>query len=355
MRKFYLIALFLMLILLIGVFPQEGVTPKKASGLSGCGNKETIGRVYVGGNQGLVVNFRPEEPPEVVLDEGLEPFTVAFEIKNRGEYNLKEGEASIILSGINTEDFGLQGTVSSSISNNRDPIPGRVKIGNDIVEPASGEILFDSSNGYIVDLEQDFNARIRADICYFYNTEAVSNLCLKYNPIQRRPELDVCRIDSSKSTENSGSPIHFENFRESRSGIREVRFSVDVINVGGGDVFIPEEFRDDTPCIEDLEPNSQERGLVKNYIYVEVIPQSNVYDVTCSRLNSAMNGFVKLVDGKARIDCAVSTERAQDTAFEVPVKMVAVYSYRDFVEKQISVENARIRGLEDTGIGTRYT
>ena len=45
MRKFYLIALFLMLILLIGVFPQEGVTTKKASGLSGCGNKETIGKV----------------------------------------------------------------------------------------------------------------------------------------------------------------------------------------------------------------------------------------------------------------------------------------------------------------------
>ena len=376
MKKLYLIALTLILILLIAAFPKfDGITGMVSLGTSGCGKKDTgLGRAYIGGSQGLIANFRSGEPPDKILDEVLEPFTIAFEVENKGEFTVDTGEATIVLSGINVQDFGLEpvgyGAGGGSISSNVNPILGRVKIGNDIMEPASGEILFDSPGGYNVDLEQDFSTKIRADLCYFYNTEAVANLCLKFNPIQRRPELDVCRIDASKSVENSGSPVHFENFRESRSGTREVRFSVDIINVGGGDVFSSEEYIDDTPCIEDLESGSMERGLVKDWIYVGVVPQTTSYNIRCSSLerptpsrinipqrgfeNAIDSGYVKLINGKTRIDCVVGTEAAQDTAFEIPVKLVAAYSYRTFIEKPITVENAQIEDLEESG-GLLYT
>ena len=73
--------------------------------LAGCdGDSSTNTNPFVGGEQGLAVSYRPLYPPEEVFDCGDDVFDVEVILNNQGEYDIKQGEAIVTLSGILPSD-----------------------------------------------------------------------------------------------------------------------------------------------------------------------------------------------------------------------------------------------------------
>ena len=76
--------------------------------ISGCGEKEEefLIEAFIGGSQGMVIEFLENAPPAEVFD--LEsPFDVSIKLENIGEWDIENPEdVTVTISGIDPVDFG---------------------------------------------------------------------------------------------------------------------------------------------------------------------------------------------------------------------------------------------------------
>ena len=77
--------------------------------LSGCGSQKSDVDPFVGGTNGLLINFVEGAPPQTVFDDGQSPFQVIVHLENDGEYTIPRDKVRVTLLGFNPVDFGLTG------------------------------------------------------------------------------------------------------------------------------------------------------------------------------------------------------------------------------------------------------
>ncbi|MBW2999798.1 hypothetical protein KY339_03925, partial [Candidatus Woesearchaeota archaeon] len=212
--KLFLLITALALALLVGCRPAEDTTPSVSP--------------YIGGSQGIVVNFEDFG----IVEEGIatiyegETFPVEITLKNKGEEDVAAGALQIMLKGISLADFeGL-----TSPKTNEDLLEKvsefNLQGGEDTVDMGDARYLPEIlTSFYLVD--------VFAEIVYPYKTHvAVPKVCFKEDLL----DPSVCTVDESKEVFSSGAPIKVTKVEEKRAGTGLIALEYQVENVGGGQV-----------------------------------------------------------------------------------------------------------------------
>ncbi len=297
------------------------------SGAAGCPKKEAgtgLG-AYIGGTNGLDLSFADEEPPEEVLDNNQLPFYITLLVENMGEYTVPRGKVIATLSGINKDAFGIK---SLNIKSQSD-LFGISSIGTEIMEGALDEMQFNEAK-WKSDLPADFTTQLRADVCYAYQTDSLTQFCLKKKPWQRRDE-DVCLITNDNvGIGNSGAPLQVSNVK-SVAGPDSVVFTFVVENKGSGEVYEDKTFSD--RCTVEYDKIDK--------VNVKIKSQSGKLSVKCGILDNKDYGVIRLVNSKKTVSCTINTSGLQEIAFEEPFEIILNYFYKQAIGKSLTVIDAQ--------------
>ena len=295
----------------------------------GCQNaqkkdKNSLG-IFIGGTDGLEFSFAENKPPIKVLDNNQDPFKITLKLQNKGEFSIPENKVIASLSGINSEAFSLS-SLNTKLNIN---FEGKSKSGDQVIQSSPEELQFDESE-YKYDLNADFPTSLRADICYLYQTRAISKVCLKKNVVERNSE-DKCIINSDNVlTESSSAPVKIKDVKQRSSGSNEIKLSFTIVNEGKGDIYPPTLFSDKCTEITDE----------KNRLLLEITTASGKASIKCSALKDSNKGLIKLALKEKIVNCNIPTKNFQEIAFEEPVNIALNYFYKGSIEKQITVVNS---------------
>ena len=281
---------------------------------------------YNGGDEGLRISFLEGEPPTTVLDNNQESFDLSVLVENVGEDDIQPNQVIVTLNGIERDAFKLR----SLTEKNNLEILGVKKLQDRLQNGESAEIRFQDAN-YQESLPFDFDVEVRADVCYDYTSTAVADVCLKSDASQRRTD-DNCEIDNpSVEVDNSGAPVHIENFAQNARGSTAIGFTFDVVKVGSGDVYPPDNFKD--KCTVD--PDNDDTVKVT----VDFLSRDNL-GVDCTTLQGS-TGQIRLTGGRKTVRCTVNTQSLQDIAFEKPLRITVDYMYKDSKETAFTVQSTQ--------------
>lgn len=193
---------------------------------------------FIGGNKGLEIGFLDDLPPKEVTDGGFLPFQAIVKLKNVGEFDLKRNQVSVNLIGIDPRDFGVNPTDLKNRIPEDDPSPRQRDAEGNIIEATETFVTFPASGSF------NFNGDIvgnsvfifRADVCYRYQTKALSEICVLENLIDTTDDT-ICDASGTKPISSSGSPIQVNRFRETVVGKDKIQFSFDIVHSGPGSIF----------------------------------------------------------------------------------------------------------------------
>lgn len=280
---------------------------------------------YVGGTDGLAIEFEEDAPPDEVFDDKEEDFFIALDIKNEGEYTIEEGGIIATLSGINKNDFSLASLHKNS----------NFELERKTEDRDGGRDTIDFGDAsYSVDLASDFATKIIADVCYEYRTVAAASICLKKDTRQHKT-ADSCLISNEDiNFENSGAPIQITDVDEASSGQNKIKLNFVIENEQGDSFYKPGAFSN--KCIPD---DAQKE---EDYVYVEVSDPAGRLNFDCSALGGDNKGEVRLYDDKKQISCTLATTGLQDTAYEQLIDITVDYFYRGAISKDITIKNSEV-------------
>ncbi len=294
------------------------------------GPKETP---FVGGKTGLSMSFTEGAPPDDIFDSGQYPFSIVLKLENKGEDDISAGDGYIKIVGINPTDFGKTATdlkqdIQKDISGTRKNSEGDIVSGDTIV------VEFNEFN-YLPDVQGNFDGpRIRPELCYDYATKTSTQICVKSDLLQDLETKDICEVSGSKTTYNSGGPIHITEFKEAPLGSDKIQVSFKIDHVGNVNDRI---FKKETECdYKVTNPN-------KNKVWIEVTSDINGKKASCSGLQEANAdnsvGYVTLWDQKPRtVVCSIDVSDV-DGVFEELFTVELKYRYLQFIEKTILVKD----------------
>ena len=309
--------------------------------IAGCqgGSKDGTGAApktpFLGGTQGLEIKFIDGSPPKEVTDAGTFSFQSIVSLKNKGEFDLNKDQVKIDLIGFLPEDFGAnQDDLSQKMPEDNPTSRKRDSEGN-IIEPAETFATFPST-----DASFNFGRSIpgnnififRADVCYKYQTKAVSRLCVLRNLINVRKN-DVCKPNEPKTVFTSGSPLKVSSFRETVSGQDKVSFSFEVTHSATGNVFRE---GDSTSPAADCPRDPREAREKENKVLVNV--NTGLPNLRCVGLSSSTSGHITLMNGKKTVTCTQELDPGRND-FETNVEITLDYNYRDSVQQDVLVKH----------------
>ncbi|MEK6839627.1 MAG: hypothetical protein AABX72_01690 [Nanoarchaeota archaeon] len=297
------------------------------SGCQGFGKQQQPQQTnaFVGGMKGMDVAFAEGQPPASVLDKGQEEFTLTLLMRNLGEYTIPVGGVIGSLSGVVQNSFSLKSLdVKSTVE-----VFGVTKDGTTVI-PGGEEMLEFGTAQFKPDLPADTKFTFKADVCYTYQTQSVSTVCLKKN-VLRKEVGEVCQINNpTLGQENSGAPMHVEQMKESSVGNNKVRLNFKVVNKGIGQVYEPGTFT--TKCTG-MESE-------KNRVKITVGSSDSTFTSSCTQLGGGNSGVVTLVNNQKDITCTIDTTNLQDITFQDLVLVKLDYQYREAVTTPLVVTNA---------------
>ena len=306
-KRYFLFLIFVALFLVSGQACERG--------------KEKGDGVFLGGKDGLVIDFVDDAPPisGVFKDE---PFPIDVEMINKGEAEIGEGSAIVYLTG----------TLYSSAEVERENEQGQS--GNDVfiagVEESEEGLVEDSTivslgvvtyKGNILGDTVPLDARV--SVCYPYETKVqVDNFCVP-STARTVTGTDDCEIITTENIirekENSGAPVHVTSLREQK-GPDFVRITLDINNVGTGDVVASGN------CKRGLERADLDKVTVK-------MPTNFV----CSfRDGETSEGVVELRSGHGVLRCKRDVSNPGN-AFKESIGVTLSYNYLQEISKAVTV------------------
>lgn len=287
---------------------------------------------FIGGTQGLSMEFLSQTPPDQIFDNRDSSFTVAVRLENRGEFDVSRGAGFLQIVGISPSEFGV------TAAQLRQPVPaldGMRKTLAGTIQPGHIDVVTFPDLMYQENLAGDLlieNFRVRA--CYDYETRSSTQICIKEGNIDGLKENEICIVNERKRTSNSGAPIKIQNLVQTSRGSTGIQVSFDVVHVGDSrNKWFP---KGDTVCDERV-GNSD---LYKVFVEVEPIV-NNRYRAQCSggTFNGGNRGEVVLHGGEPRkVICSFDLDEA-DAEFEARLNVNVEYRYMQYIEKSILVKD----------------
>lgn len=296
--------------------------------LAACESNGNMGSTtpFIGGTQGLKIQYVDSFPPATVSDGGEDPFDVIVRITNRGETDVAPEDVTVTLSGFPANQFGL--SVSDLSANAPEMVERNIKNPDgSIVASVPVEVEF-SNLAYqnVVQGNQPFP--FRANICYKYSTQVTSTVCVK-DDFRRDLSGDVCMVSSTRQAFNSGAPIQVTRLTQTAAGSDRTRITFTIENRDQGRVFESGQL-----CSTDA------RREDRVFVSVGGFNAGQGEEVICRGLregDGATSGFVVLnSDGRVDVSCDIAfTERSPRIH---PFEIELVYDYSELIEKVVVVE-----------------
>jgi hypothetical protein len=293
--------------------------------LIGCqqdGQTVSIEAPFIGGTQGIEFDFT--QLRSEVYDAGTDPFDVTLKIENKGESNILKDNIRVTLSGINPIEFStsennLVKTPREDVIAKRKDIAGNIQPGPPIFVDFSGLSYAGKITGTTIDFP------LRANICYLYNTNAISKLCIRKNILTAGEGL--CNINEDKPIYNSGSPIQITRLTESARAKDKIGFTFEIQNMGTGDVY-----ERGSVCDKSTRKN-------KDRAFVRV--DTNMPGIHCTGLENKgtkAEGYTTLFDGVKTITCTQPVPGRLD--FEQILGIEVIYDYEEYKQTKVSVKTS---------------
>jgi len=307
-------------------------------GSGGSGSAEGSGSApksaFLGGSEGLKIEFLKGEPPEEVTDQATFDFQTVVSIENEGEYDLKRDDVRIDLIGFLASDFGTNEDELRDKIPEDDPSPRRRDSEGNIIDSIQTYITFPSDEGFF-NYERSVTGNteftFRANVCYKYQTKALSQLCVLRDLIS--PNNAVCDPTGTKTIQSSGSPVKISSFRQTVAGKDKISFSFDVSSTGTGEVF---KEGDSTSPPASCPTDPRERREKEDRVLVTI--ETGLPNLRCVGLSGSSSGFVSLVEGKRTITCTQELDPGRND-FETNVEITADFNYLDHEEKRVLVKH----------------
>jgi hypothetical protein len=289
--------------------------------LFGCqnGQQGVAGPSFVGGTNGLLINFLQDAPPDNVYDNSRSTFQVAVQVKNAGEWDIDTGKLDISLSGIDPVDFSNPAMTKKSdtlISATKKDSTGTIIQGSQLVFTFPGFT-------YKGNLPGDINHIIKADACYAYGTKALSSICIKKD--LTKADTIVCTVNSDRIVANSGAPVQVASIRESAGGSDSILLTITLKQTGTGEIF-----RSGKSCAAGIDNEN-----VVNF----KINTGMTSELSCSGLSTGtgtVTGDLTLYNGERQITCTQKTGGQGD--FEKTVEITLSYDHRVSTSKTVIVK-----------------
>lgn len=304
--------------------------------LAGCGAGNEVGpsrTPFVGGANGLVMSFVEGAPPAEVFDDGQFPFSINVRIENLGEHDVEPSDGYIEITGIEAQEFNKQP------GDLRQDIPYR--IGKVTKTPQGTIIIGDTIIAEFNELNFMRNirgnwdgARIRANLCYNYETEATTAVCLKRDMLTNIDTREICSLSGQKQVFNSGAPIQVTKVTQAPLGSDKIQVQFEVSHVGSQhDRF----YKLDTDC------DDRTTNLDKNKVYINVETDINGNYAQCSGLEGGQSGsnegFITLHGGSPRIVICTYEVGEISGAFERQINVKLGYRYYQFIERNLLIKD----------------
>ena len=307
--------------------------------LAGCNNEsegqQSRSSKFIGGTEGLRIEFVDGTPPKEVLDSGQQ-FGATIKLSNQGEHTVLEGDAIVLLSGFSAGDFGvgandlIKVAEDSLLGASRDAAGNKVQGAITTVDFPANQQSFE----YQKRIAGSISYNIKADVCYPYTSYANSQICVLRDILGTTGQRDpLCVINERKTVDMSGAPVHIENFVQSVSSSDKVSFVFTIRHKGRGSVY-----QYNSACEEDFN--------TRNKVRISVDTGITDGSLTCSGLQNsgttgtAFEGDVVLLNGEREIRCTQQLNNPSD--FEQLVQIRAMYDYRDSVTTSLAVKNLGI-------------
>ena len=290
----------------------------------GSGKKSPKTDYFIGGKEGLVASFVQGEPATDVFEK--EDFAISLNLENKGEYDIKPNEIIATLVGVSYADFQIK----QQNLRNQAPVNGlqRSPEGSTLPTTPSTELRYTAN--YRKDTPVNIPFDLGVNVCYNYQTNAKTKLCLKKD--LRGAEDPNCKINEQKLVGNSGAPVQVSSLFEARAGQNEVSLTMMFTNVGRGDVYSRSLLSKES-CVEDRE--------LKNLLNVKVEFSEEDIAVRCEKFNGGNEGTLTLVQGTQNLHCVINTnDFGQETLFEKDIDVVLSYVYKDQISTKVTVKNS---------------
>lgn len=266
--------------------------------------------VFIGGSQGLMVNFEPfgieEEGVYSVFD--TETFPLEVTLRNKGEYELKAGEAKVKLMGPSPEEFT---GISAWELKNKAVLD---KIGELTPEGGEETLTFAQEAKYASKALGFMKRTWLANLEYDYQTYLiVPEVCLKEDLTDKR----LCEVKEAKAFHVSGAPVTVNSVEEDTAGKGIMALKIKISNVGGGKVTKPDT---DFGVREELAYSLDDKAWECK---------------AGGKVNEA-----RLVDGKAEILCKLKEPLAEDTLSTKQVKLTLDYKYQTITQEALGIKES---------------
>ncbi|MEK6856852.1 MAG: hypothetical protein AABX49_02440 [Nanoarchaeota archaeon] len=286
-------------------------------------NKEKGEGGFLGGKEGLVIDFVDDAPPLSGIFKG-EAFPVDVEIINKGETDIGENSITLYLTGavyssstIATSNVDKQASNDVFIAGIEESEEKRVE--DSSVVPLgtvtyNGEILGDS-----IPLE------VGVSVCYPYETKVqVDNFCVP-STARTVTGTDDCEIITTENIvrekENSGAPVQITSLRE-QEGPNFVRVTLDINNVGTGEVVAT------GVCKRDLERSDLNQ--------VQVTMPTNFNCSFRDKDTETNQGIVDLRGGHGVLRCKRDVSNS-GSSFKESIAITLNYNYLQEISKAVTV------------------
>lgn len=309
--------------------------------LSGCGGQSnTGGAAFIGGTDGLKVEFLQGNPPEAIYDNKQSEFAIVLKLENVGEDDVESGDGYVKINGLDpgtygwTQTGGFRKPINELIQGARKNFDGSVLNGG-IVTIDFGPLK------YLPTIQGNLQQTVWADICYKYTSKMTTQLCIKKDPQLLIGNKKICDVEGEKSPQNSGAPIQITSLKESFAGSGKIGVSMTITHVGNGDAF----FDPDVQTCNDVESDPY-RGKV--YVEVKSVSLGGANIIPkCTGMagtgGSGNKGYIRMFkDGSGKeqftLYCTIDASTT-DSIFEVPIETTITYKYLEHIQKEMTIRH----------------
>jgi len=305
---------------------------------------------FIGGTQGLEIEFLEGNPPEEVTDGDTFPFQAVVKLVNNGEFNIDKDKVKVSLIGFLPSDFRKDDTDFDDDKlidqNPEDELRGKKKDSEgNILEPVETFKTFPTETASFNFKESIAGNTVfvfRADVCYEYETNALSEICVLENLVDVGDDA-ICDPSETKTIFSSGSPVQITSFKQNVAGRNKIQFSFDIVHSGQGTLFKPG--GEDNPV--DCPKDSSTRRKVENRVVVTISTgldntEADAPSLKCVGLDVVdgkdASGVLILVDGKRTVTCTQNLEESR-TDFKKNIDINVKFNYLENVDQEVLVKH----------------
>ena len=331
-KKYYSVPLLICVVLIISACKQSGASSGTASR-----------KPFIGGTGGLTMNFEKDSPPPEVTDDGTFAFNSIVRLKNDGEFKVSKDDVKLNLLGFDANDFGSTLPEMSEVTPDDDLDPKRMDAEGSIIEGTTTFATFPKSGKDFIPKRFPGNTEFtfRSEVCYHYNTDSNTKLCILRDMINERPN-SICKPGGSKQVYSSSAPVQILNFRESVVGKDKISFSFDIVLSGNVDIFWSNDKTTPSSGFDAACPRDpRKRRAAENSVGVELkeIPVDPIFsNLKCGGLDGTFKGVVRLINGRRTITCTSDLTTARND-LEKLLSINLEYNVLDNKETKILVKH----------------